>query len=110
MDLQVVLLDRHARPHAIHERTLGQQGAVGLDERQQDLDGAAAERDRLPAAQQQALAPAQDETAECIGRRRKLRSQSGQGLAVQHHVTSEASALAIRPCTEQAVTWITARG
>ena len=64
LGLKAVLLDHPAGPHAAHQLVLGQDRPGGIDERQEHIESAAAERDGLAVCQQLAAMTNEREAAE----------------------------------------------
>ena len=94
LHLQVVFLNRQARPDPVEDRRLGHQGACAAGQHQQDVEGAAAKLDRLAVREQQALRAAQDKAAEPVVRLCRLQDCR---VTVQHR----APQLWLRPGLKQ---------
>jgi hypothetical protein len=67
---QTIFLDDPARPHAGHQRVFADDGSARLDQRHQNIEGAAAELDRSAVSKQLAVFRQHSETTERHAQRR----------------------------------------
>ena len=79
LHLQVVLLDHQTGPHERQELVLGDEPARACDQRDQQVEAARPQRDRLAVGQQAMLPGLEGEVAETVGRRFESRCGRGHG-------------------------------